>query len=283
MKKPSFRLIALLVGILILCCSINSTAAPQLVWIVKTLNNIRRATVAASNAAKAGKVIAAVGKCAHALPDEEIDDLARIAAKPNGLHEVGQILGAVNYYEKYGDDAAELILQDTYLRIAIKNGKISPSMANDVMKGLAETPGLRSLLVKINSSSYSQAKGHMRELEIALQAQKRGFQPVSLGQKFADGIKHADTDLDVLIRRGSKNFAIESKAYAGFVPDDMVKADAESLLVFCKEIGQTTPVFCFESEPSILAREFLKNRGIKCLVGTAEEIAAKLDILSAIK
>lgn len=283
MKAFSFRSIALLAGTLLLCCSINSTAAPQPVWIVKTLNNIRRATVAASKAAKAGKVIAAVGKCAHALPDEEIDDLARIAAKPNGLKEVGQILGAANYIGKYGDDAGDLILQDAYLRIAIKNGKISASKADDVVKGLAGTPGLTTLLRKINSTSYSQAKGHMQELEIALQAQKRGFQPVSLGQKFADGLKHADTDLDVLIRRGSKNFAIESKAYAGFVPDDMVKADAESLLVFCNEIGQTTPVFCFESEPSTLAREFLKSRGITCLVGTAEEIAAKLDILSAIK
>lgn len=282
MKTFSFRSIAFLLGILILYCSINLTAAAQPLWVVKTLQNIRRATLAASKAAKAGKAIAAVGKCAHALPDNEIEQLAKVAAKPEGLKEVGQILGAANYIGKYGDDAGHLVLQDAYLRIAIKNGKISANMADDVMKGLGGTPGLTTLLRKINSTSFSQAKGHMRELEIALQAQKRGFQPVALGEKFADGLKHADTDLDVLIRRGPRNFAIESKAYAGFVPDEMVKADAESLVVFCKEIGQTTPVFCFENAPSILAQDFLKRHGIKCLIGTAEEIAAQLDILSAI-
>lgn len=282
MKKIPIASVILLTGVLALNFSVNSMAAPQPIWVVKTLNNIRKASIAASKAATAGKAIAAVGKCAHSLPDNEIEHLAKIAAKPEGLKEIGQLLGAANFIEKYGDEAGHLILQDTYLRIAIKNGKIPSSMADDVMKGLAGTPGLTTLLRKINSTSFSQAKGHMRELEIALQAQKRGFSPVSLGEKFADGLKHGDTDLDVLIRRGTKNFAIESKAYAGFVPDDMVKADAESLIVFCQEIGQTTPVFCFENPPSELAQAFLKRHGIKCLIGTAEEIAAKLDFLSSL-
>lgn len=269
----------------VLLCSIlfilafNAFAA-QPIWVVKTMNNIRRAILVAQKAKTAGKVIAALGKCANALPDDEINRLAQIASKPNGLKEVGKILGKANYIGKYGDEAGHLILQDTYLRIALKNGQISKKVATEALEHLGGTSGLTTLLRKINSSSFSQAKGHLRELEIALAAQKRGFSTVSLGQKFADGLKKGDTDLDVLLRKGSKNFAIESKAYSGKVPDAMVKADAESLIAFCKEIDGTVPVFCFESMPSRTAQKFLSKRGIKCLVGTPDEIVAKLDILA---
>ena len=122
----------------------------------------------------------------------------------------------------------------------------------------------------------------MRELEIALSAQRRGFTTISLGQKFADGVKKGDTDLDVFLRKNGRNFAIESKAYSGVVPDTMVKADAESLITFCRTIGGTTPVFCFETPPSGFTRHFLAEKGVKCLVGTPEEIMAKLDVLSNI-
>ena len=103
-----------------------------------------------------------------------------------------------------------------------------------------------------------------------------------LGQKFADGVKKGDTDLDVFLRKNGRNFAIESKAYSGVVPDTMVKADAESLITFCRTIGGTTPVFCFETPPSGFTRHFLAEKGVKCLVGTPEEIMAKLDVLSNI-
>lgn len=257
-----------------------SSFAAQPVWVVKTLNNIRRAVLVAQKAKTAGKIVAALGKCANALPDDEINRLAQIASKPNGLEEVGKILGKANYIGKYGDEAGHLILQDTYLRIALKNGKISNKVASEALEHLGGTPGLTTLLRKINSSSVSQAKGHLRELEIAMSAQKRGFSTVSLGQKFADGLKKGDTDLDVLLRKNGKNFAIESKAYSGKVPDSMVKADAESLITFCKEIDGTVPVFCFETAPSRTAQYFLSKREVKCIVGTPDEIVAKLDILA---
>lgn len=56
--------------------------AVQPAWIVKTLNNIRRAMLVA----KKGKPVAmALGKCANALPDDEIKRLAQIAKEPDGL------------------------------------------------------------------------------------------------------------------------------------------------------------------------------------------------------
>lgn len=247
------------------------------------MNNIRRAVLVAQKAKTAGRCAVALGKCANALPDAEINRLAQIASQPNGLKTLNKILGKANYIGLYGDESGHLILQDTYLRIAIKNNRLSNKIAEETIEYLSGTPGLTSLLSKINSNSFSQAKGHLRELEIALSAQKRGFSTVSLGQKFTDGLKKGDTDLDVLLHRNGKNFAIESKAYSGLVPDTMVKSDAESLVAFCKEIDGAIPVFCFETAPSKFAQYFLSEKGVKYIIGTPEDIVAKLDILSNIK
>ncbi|MBR2425858.1 MAG: hypothetical protein IKB16_03860 [Lentisphaeria bacterium] len=275
----NFRLI-LCLWIMLSCTSIIHAAQP--VWILNAINNIRRASIAAKNANKIGK-LATLGKCANALPDDEINRLAKITTKSDGLKELNKILGKANYIGKYGDEAGHVILQDTYLRIAIKNGHLSSKTASDVLTHLGGTPGLTSLLSKINSSNLSMAKGHLRELEIALSARKRGYTIISLGQKFADGLKKGDTDLDVFIRGKKINFAIESKAYSGLVPDAMIKADAESLAVFCKEVKNTIPVFCFEKPPSRLSQYFLSQKGVKCIFGTPDEIIAKLDVINSIK
>ncbi len=279
-NRAEMRKIYLICGMFLLLSL--SAMAVQPLWVIRAANNIRRAVTVAKRAKTAGQLVVALGKCSNSLPDEEVGRLARIASRPNGLKELNQLLGRANFIGRYGDEAGHLILQDTYLRIAIKNGRLTEKTASEVFARLQGTPGLTSLLSKINSSNFSQAKGHMRELEIALSAQRRGFTTISLGQKFADGVKKGDTDLDVFLRKNGRNFAIESKAYSGVVPDTMVKADAESLITFCRTIGGTTPVFCFETPPSGFTRHFLAEKGVKCLVGTPEEIMAKLDVLSNI-
>ena len=250
-------------------------------WVVSSLNNLRRAARVA-NAAKNGvKVAVAIGKCEHALSEAQIDDLAKIASRPKGLEAVGQTLGKMNLIQKYGDDVGHLILQDAYLRIAVRNGKISSELANSTLKNLSGTPGLTALLRKINTVDSHMAKGHLRELEIGIRASERDFKAVSFGQKFSDGLKRGDTDLDVFLTRGGKNYAIESKAYSGYVPNDMIRADAESLLAFSKEVSNTTPVFCFETAPSEFSLKWLSAKGVKVITGNAEEIASKLDVLSS--
>jgi hypothetical protein len=267
--------------ILLLFLTINLQAF-QPVTLVKTANNIRKAVSVSSKTISIGKTALQLGKCANAIPEKEIAKLAQIATKPNGLKEVNKILGKANYIGKFGSKAGNIILQDTYLRIAVKNGRLSSKAATTALNNFHKTPGFRSLLSKIKSSSFSQAKGHLRELEIALSAKQRGFSTVEFGRKFADGIKKANTDLDVLLSRNGKMFAIESKAYAGTVKDAMVKADAQSLLAFCKSHKGTTPVFCFETPPSRYAGKYLLKNKIRCIVGTPDEIATKLDILSTL-
>ncbi len=269
-----------LLGVM-LALSLNASAA-QPTWLISTLNNIRRAIAVAGKAKTAGRVALALGKCSKALPDEEIEHLARIASKPNGVKELNKILGAANFIGKYGDDAGHLVLQDTYLRIAVQNGHISKQMASEILNHLGGTPGLTSLLSKINSSNISLSKGHMFELATALSTQKRGFTTISLGQKFSDGIKKAETDLDVFSWRDGKKFALECKAYSGNVPEIMVREDTESLLAFCRKVDGVMPVFCFESPPSAYIKDYLARKGVTCLAGTPDEIATKLDILSSV-
>lgn len=256
--------------------------AAQPIWVVQTLNNVRRAARAATLAKTGVQSVFILGKCQNALPDTEIARLADIASRKGGVKEVGQILGKMNLPGKYGEKAGHLVLQDTFLRIAVRNGHISEKMAAESLKHLHGTPGLTALLRKINSVSPSQVKGHLRELEIALNARQRGFQTVSLGQKFADGVKGSDTDLDVLLCRNGKNFAIESKAYSGMIPDAMARADAQSLAAFCKKIKNTVPVFCFENVPSKFTQAYLKRHNIQFIHGTPQELAAKLDIIASI-
>lgn len=268
--------------ILLLFLTINLQAL-QPVTFIKTANNIRKAVSVSSKTISIGKTALQLGKCANAIPDKEIAKLAQIATKPNGLKEINKILGKANYIGKFGSKAGNQILQDAYLRIAVKNGRLSSKIATEVLNHFNDIPGFRSLLSKINSSSFSQSKGHLRELEIALSAQKHGFSTLSFGQKFADGIKKGNTDLDVLLFKNGKKFAIESKAYINKVPDSMVKADVQSLLAFCKNQKGTVPVFCFETAPSRYAQKYLAKNKVKYIVGSAEEIATKLDILSSLK
>ena len=241
-------------------------------------------TVTPSRIKTVSKAATQLGKCANAIPEREITKLAQlVVTEPRGLKEVNQILSKANYIGKYGSLAGNKILSDDYLRIAVKNGRLSTETANEIIKHLDNTPGLSSLLSKINSSSAVQVKGHLKELEIALAAKKRGFSTISLGQKFSDGIKKGFTDLDVLLSKNGQLYAIESKAYKNKVTSSMVKSDALSLLAFCKKNKGTIPVFCFETAPSNVTLEFLAKNKIQCIVGSDDEIIAKLDILATLK
>lgn len=225
-----------------------------------------------------------LGKSARALPEQEISRLATMSSHKKGLSEVGEELAKLKLPLRYGDEAGDLILQDTYLRIGVKNGRFSQKVADETFE-LAQTSkpqGLRALIRKINSTCDAQSKGHLRELQIALSAKKRHFEPISFGEHFYDGLKKAPTDLDVLLQRGGKRYAIESKAYAGSVPNDMVMRDADSLLAYCKDKPNTIPVFCFETAPSQLSQELLRSKGIRCLIGDADDIAGLLDLLGPI-
>ena len=222
-------------------------------------------------ATRSGKIAKGLGRIAGALKDDEIIDLAAKSQKVGGLEEVGQILGKRNL----GDS----VLEDTFLRMAVKNRRLDEDAAKKAFTELSGTPGLRTLARKINSVNGLQAKGHIQELMVGLRAKERGLDVVEFGKRFDDGIKNAATDIDLVLRSRGKSLAVESKAWSSDVPMDMIRKDADSLSVFCRVSKDTKPVFCFETSPSLIVRKELTRRAIDLVEGTPDEIAAQLEWL----
>ena len=203
------------------------------------------------------------------LSESEIDRLAQLAKLPGQLGpEVGKL--RLTEFERI----------DTFLRIAVKNNVLNSSQEAAVRK-MSDVDGLASLLSKINSSNVSQVKGHLKELDIGIACQERGGKVIAFGKKFNDGVKKADTDLDILLQMNGKKYAIESKAYQMEVGTDMIRADSHSLKHFCSQIDNgAIPMFCFDNMPADLTQRVLNAENIRFLVGTGEEICIKLATLS---
>lgn len=221
--------------------------------------------------AKVAKATRGLGAIAGALPETEIAELAARCGKVGGLDEVGQILG-----RKLLNDSQ---LEDAFLRMAVKNGRLNMAEAEKVFTELAGTPGLRTLARKVNSVSDVQARGHLQEMLIGLRSKERGMEVQEFGKRFDDGVKGAPTDIDVVLSRAGKRLAIESKAYEAEVPMDVVRADSVSLRAFCQSNPGTRPAFCFRNAPSRAIQKELQRREIECVAGDPEEIAAQLERL----
>ena len=126
-------------------------------------------------------VVAVIGpliKSAKALPDGEIVRLASLGSKTGGTKEIAQTLGKLNL-------PAE-VLEDSYVRIAIQQSKISRSEAEGAFIRLRGTPGFRSTMSKIVGNSEVKTSGHLNELRIADNASQNGFKVNGIGVAFND-------------------------------------------------------------------------------------------------
>ncbi|GEM_PF-1840115 len=233
------------------------------------------ARVAAKQAPKLGKV-------ADALSEEEVVVLARRSLESKGVHAVGQILAAKRL--------SDLALADAYLRILIQQGKITAAEADDIFKHLHQVPGLRATLRKASGVNPAQIQGHLNEVRIANAAAKRGFTVVEIGRKWDDGIKNGLTDIDVLIEKGGKTFAVEAKDYASTstIPMDAFRADMDTLVAFRKANGPDChPIFTITNPPADPAMRRLlekeaERRGVHLLYGSPDEQAILIDQLAEV-
>lgn len=246
-------------------------------------------SVCASSPAALGQLVAAVKtiapliKTAKALPDSEIVSLAKLGSKSGGTREISIAVGKLNLPSE--------VIEDTYARIAIQQGKLSRADAEGVLTRLQGTPGLRSTLSKIAGASDVKTSGHLNELKIADAAAQHRFKVKGIGVQFNDQIKSVPTDIDVLIERGGKTFAIEAKDYAAStpIPLDAFRADMNSLAQYVKLNPQSRviPVFSLTRMPTdalawkILSREADK-RGVQLIVGTPEQQIIQLRQLQEI-
>lgn len=231
---------------------------------------------------QAVKYAAKLGKIDGALPDSKIVELAELSLKPKGVSLVGKILGK--------KQLSQAVLEDTYMRILLKQGKVSATEADDLYRNLRGVDGFAATMRKISGSNPMQRYGHMNEILIADASKKYGFQVLGIGKKWDDGIKKGLTDIDVLLSKNGKVFAIEAKNYSSstLIPLDKFRADMDTLVAFRKQSDvPCKPIFTITNKPAdemtarILAKE-AERRGVELIYGSPAAQAVQIQLLEEI-
>lgn len=213
----------------------------------------------------------------QALPDDEIGRLANLGSKTGGTKEIGRVLG--------NKKLPEAVIEDTYLRIAVHQSKILRPEAEGMMTRLRGTPGFRSTLSKTVGASDIKTSGHLNELRIADKAAENGFMVRGIGTPFKDSNKSATTDIDLLLQRNGKTFAIEAKDYRPdtMIPLDKFRADMVTLNEYAKanRSSRVIQIFSMTNRPSNdLSRRLLSKeaarRGVELLYGSPEEVVIQV-------
>ncbi len=237
-----------------------------------------KATVAKTTA----KVIATLIDNSKALADDEIIRLAQLSDEVGGTKKVGDELGKLNLPED--------VLEDAYIRIALYQGKISRSEAEGMFQRLANTDGFRTTLRKIIGNNPNGTKGHLNELRIADDAAKNGYEVVSIGKKFDDGLKKGLTDIDIVLKKNDKTFIIEAKDYGIGDNLDIInyRKDLDTLIAYQKAgNSDAIPIFSMTNKP--IDPKYLKllqyeadKRNINLIFGSAEEQIEQIKMLEKI-
>jgi len=228
------------------------------------------------------KTISVISKSSHALSTDKIIKLSKLSDEVKGTKKVGKYLGKLNLPKD--------VIEDTYLRIAIYQQKLSREEAIQLYAKLNRVPGFRQTIRKVIGNNKVGTKGHLNELAIAKIASTKGFKVLGIGQKFNDGVKKGLTDIDILIKKGSKTFAIEAKAYAATtkIPMDKYRGDLDTLVRYKREQGKNiVPVFAMTNTPT--DPRYLKTlqheadkRGVQLIFGSPQTLTSQLNMLGEI-
>lgn len=216
----------------------------------------------------------------HALPTEKVEKFARIAMKPGGTKIVRDEIGKMNLPED--------VIEDTFARILVYQHRVERTEADGWMRRLSGTPGFKGAMSKSMGSSEANTIGHLNEVRIADSAAQANFKVHGIGVRFKDPNKKGDTDIDVLLERNGKLFAIEAKAYPAdaAMPMDTFRADLLTLAEFRKANPQkqVIPVFAITNKPAnpdVWKRleHSAKGHGVEPLTGSADDVVLQLPLL----
>lgn len=233
-------------------------------------------------AAKTGLKITELSNSSKTLPTDEIIRLSKLSDEVKGTTKVGKELGHLNLPND--------VLEDTFMRIAIHQKKITRKDAEGMFSKLSGTPGFRSTLRKIIGNSNVGTVGHLNELRIADAASMHSFKVLGIGEKFIDGKKEAPTDIDIVLEKGGNIFAIEAKSYASKtkIPMDKYRADLDTLVMYkSKHSNKVIPVFTITNIPN--DTKYLKSlkyeadkRDVQLIFGSPREQVEQINLLERI-
>jgi hypothetical protein len=216
----------------------------------------------------------------HVLPAEKIEEFARIAMKPGGTKIVRDEIGKMNLPEE--------VIEDTFARILVYQQRVDRAEADGWMRRLNGTPGFKGAMSKSMGASDANTIGHLNEVRIADSAAQANFKVHGIGIRFKDPNKKGDTDIDVLLERNGKVFAIEAKAYPAnaAMPLDTFRADMLTLAEYRKANPQkqVVPVFAITNKPGNpdvwkLIEQAAKGHGVEPLAGSADDVVLQLPLL----
>lgn len=237
----------------------------------------------APSAKAAVTVIKPLIKHSKTLPEKEIERLAQLGRQTGGTKEIGRQLGKMRL--------SPAVLEDTYMRVAIQQSKISRPEAEGMIANLHGVTGFQTTLRKIVGNSDVKTSGHLNELRIADQAAQKGFQVRGIGTSFMDANKAAPTDIDIVLRRHGKVFAIEAKDYLPTtpIPMDKFRADMVTLNEYAMQNSsvQVVKVFSITNQPSdeltktLLFKE-AQRHGVELIYGSPENQLLQLQQLEKI-
>ncbi|ATX81711.1 hypothetical protein Ga0123462_0842 [Mariprofundus ferrinatatus] len=233
---------------------------------------------------KAALKIHSITKNTRALPDDEIIKLSHLSDETKGTKKVGELLGRKKLPPE--------VLEDTYLRLAIHQGRLGRIEAEGMYSRLGNVPGFRSTLSKVIGNNPNKSSGHLNELRIAdTAASIRGFKVLGIGERFSDGKKMAPTDIDIILGKGQTKYIIEAKDYhsSTAVKMDHFRSDLDSLVQYKKEHSSEyiIPIFSLTNKPNdlnvlkLLIRE-ANRRDVHLIIGTPGEQVQQIKILGEI-
>ena len=178
-----------------------------------------------------------------ALSPTKIKRLAEMAAQPKGTQTVKKALGKLNLPKE--------VLEDAYLRIAIRQGKVNRILAERWFYQLRGIKGFRGALSKVIGNSAAKTKGHLNEIAIAAESNYRGLKIQGIGIPYRDPLKASLTDIDLKLSSAKRTYAVEVKAYRPEtrLPLDHIRADLKTLQSYQREEKNVVTVFSFRHKP----------------------------------
>ncbi len=217
------------------------------------------------------------------LSNKEIQELSTLLNKSNGTKDVGKILGKKQLPNN--------VIEDTFMRLAVHRKKISQKEASEMFMNLSGTNGFRTTLRKIMGNSTNKSSGHLQELRIANTAHKNSFTVKAIGQPFKDGIKKSTSDIDIILQKNNKTFAIEAKDYLSktHMPLDTFRGDLDTLISYVQKNPniKIIPIFSMTNKPLSVTKlkqlnTIAEQKGVQLIFGNHIEQIEQIKILGQI-
>jgi len=246
--------------------------------VIALLTTILNAEIV-NNIVRVGKLI----KSSEVFSPKEISKFGKILEETKGTKKLGQLLGKMNLKNE--------VLEDTFMRLAIYRNKIDKVEAKEMFINLSGSNGFRTTLKKVIGNGSQKTKGHINELRIANSATKNGFKVKGIGTTFFDGIKKSPTDLDVILTRKGKVFAIEAKDYMAKtdIPLDKFRGDMDTLVSYVNKNPSKNiiPIFSMTNKPKSISKlkqlqKIADKKGVQLIFGNPQEQIEQIKLLGEI-